>query len=244
MKNLKAFTLAEVLITLGVIGVVAAMTMPTLIKSYQKYVWTKQLQKAYASLNLGFRKILADEGVDLLSQTEVFNSMVGNNCLPNTSVAECEGFYNRLGKYFKISSVKNETFKYTFLPTDSRTYTWNQKVITLDNGERIFDFNFSKTPAVKSNITMKGKIGYFYIDLNGKKRPNKVGRDMWRFLIDDAGIVYPDGSEAVSEQETGNSTKDWYYWKTSTNPWYSCNSSSSYGQGCTARVLEEGKMNY
>ena len=32
----KAFTLAEILITLGIIGVVAAMTIPTLITNYQK----------------------------------------------------------------------------------------------------------------------------------------------------------------------------------------------------------------
>ena len=40
-----AFTLAEVLITLGIIGVVAAMTMPSLITNYQKKVWTDQLKK-------------------------------------------------------------------------------------------------------------------------------------------------------------------------------------------------------
>ncbi len=43
----KAFTLAEVLITLGVIGVVAAMTMPSLVANYQKKVWVNQLKKLY-----------------------------------------------------------------------------------------------------------------------------------------------------------------------------------------------------
>ena len=46
-----AFTLAEVLITLGIIGVVAAMTMPTLIAKYQKKQTVTQLKKAYAELN-------------------------------------------------------------------------------------------------------------------------------------------------------------------------------------------------
>ncbi len=40
-----AFTLAEVLITLGIIGVVAALTMPNLIANYQKKVWTTQFKK-------------------------------------------------------------------------------------------------------------------------------------------------------------------------------------------------------
>ena len=45
-----AFTLAEVLITLGIIGVVAAMTMPALIGNYQKKQTVSALQKAYTTL--------------------------------------------------------------------------------------------------------------------------------------------------------------------------------------------------
>ena len=46
----KAFTLAEVLITLGVIGVVGAMTMPVLIQKYQKYVLAKNFKVVYSTL--------------------------------------------------------------------------------------------------------------------------------------------------------------------------------------------------
>ena len=51
-KNLKsAFTLAEVLITLGVIGVVAAMTLPTLIQNYKKHIVETRLAKFYTTIN-------------------------------------------------------------------------------------------------------------------------------------------------------------------------------------------------
>ena len=245
MKHKKfAFTMSEVLITLGVIGVVAAMTLSPLIENYQKTVWVKQLQKNYSTINQAFKMMLADDGVEFLSHTKTFNSMTGSECRHSTNINNCRDFYDNLEKYIKISSIGNINYKYTFLPKNTKTYTWNQKAITLANGAIMYDYYFGKNPSVKANITMKGKMGFFYIDINGKKKPNKVGRDAWRFVIDNSGIIYPDGSEAVSEQETGNSTKEGYYWKTSTNPWYSCNSSSSYGQGCTARVLEEGKMNY
>ena len=46
-----AFTLAETLITLGIIGVVAALTIPGLIQSYQKQQTVVKLKKAYAILN-------------------------------------------------------------------------------------------------------------------------------------------------------------------------------------------------
>ena len=45
------FTLAEVLITLGIIGVVAAMTMPTLMTNYQKKSTATQLKKTYATIS-------------------------------------------------------------------------------------------------------------------------------------------------------------------------------------------------
>ena len=50
-KNRRAFTLAEVLITLGVIGVVAAMTMPAVIKNYKKHVTETKLKSAYSQIS-------------------------------------------------------------------------------------------------------------------------------------------------------------------------------------------------
>ena len=49
-----AFTLAEVLITLGIIGVVAAMTLPTLIQNYRKQQTTTQLKATYSILSQAF----------------------------------------------------------------------------------------------------------------------------------------------------------------------------------------------
>lgn len=61
LKN-KAFTLAEVLITLGIIGVVAAMTIPTLIANYQKKQTALGVKKAYTELNQIVRMATADYG--------------------------------------------------------------------------------------------------------------------------------------------------------------------------------------
>ena len=45
MKNKLGFTLAEVLVTLGIIGVVSAMTVPTLMQNYQRQSYVTQLHK-------------------------------------------------------------------------------------------------------------------------------------------------------------------------------------------------------
>jgi len=57
-----AFTLAEVLITLGIIGVVAALTMPSLITNYQKKQTVVRLQKAYSALSQAVKLSQAQNG--------------------------------------------------------------------------------------------------------------------------------------------------------------------------------------
>lgn len=62
MKNPKAFTLAEVLITLGIIGIVAAMTLPTFIEDYQKKRTALAVKKSYAELNQVLQMAMSDYG--------------------------------------------------------------------------------------------------------------------------------------------------------------------------------------
>ena len=61
-----AFTLAEVLITLGIIGVVAAMTMPSLIQNYQEKATVTKLKKCYSLVSQAYVSILNDEGEVIL----------------------------------------------------------------------------------------------------------------------------------------------------------------------------------
>lgn len=62
IKNNKAFTLAEVLITIGIIGVVAAMTIPTLLSNYTKKRTITKLQRAISVLNQAYRQSVDDVG--------------------------------------------------------------------------------------------------------------------------------------------------------------------------------------
>ena len=61
-KMKKGFTLAEVLITLGVIGIVAAMTIPTMINNYQKKVTVTKLKLAYSQLYNAIKLSEVDNG--------------------------------------------------------------------------------------------------------------------------------------------------------------------------------------
>lgn len=80
------FTLAEVLITLGVIGVVAAMTIPTLMMNYQKQVWESKLKKTFAIATNACERMLIEENVSRVNETEVYGEISNDN----------------LRKYFKL----------------------------------------------------------------------------------------------------------------------------------------------
>ena len=58
----KAFTLAEVLITLGIVGIVAAMTIPALIGKHKKIETVTKLKTAYATINNAFKLAVANYG--------------------------------------------------------------------------------------------------------------------------------------------------------------------------------------
>lgn len=58
----KGFTLSEFLITLGVIGVVSAITLPVLIKNYNNYLTEQKLKKAYNTLSNGIKMAEVDYG--------------------------------------------------------------------------------------------------------------------------------------------------------------------------------------
>lgn len=62
MKNRQAFTLAEVLITLGIIGVVSAMTLPTLITKYKDKELASRTQKAVSMILQASQLALASSG--------------------------------------------------------------------------------------------------------------------------------------------------------------------------------------
>lgn len=82
------FTLAEVLITLGVIGTVAAMTIPSLMMNYQRQVWESKLKKTYSIATNACERMLIEENVSAVNETDVYAGITNE----------------KLKKYFKLMS--------------------------------------------------------------------------------------------------------------------------------------------
>src|SRR5574344_1461713 len=99
-----AFTLAEVLIVLGIIGIVAAMTIPTLMNKVAKQEYVTELRKFYSTQTDGWSRLLADEGVQQLEDTSVFQSMTSSFCSTSfANPASCKPFFDNLKKYFRFT---------------------------------------------------------------------------------------------------------------------------------------------
>lgn len=94
-KNLikkQAFTLAEVLITLGVIGVVAAFTLPTLVGNYQKSVMKNQFKKTYATLNNAWTMTVATLGYEPECYYWEGSPYGGATCKEYNASGDCTGY--------------------------------------------------------------------------------------------------------------------------------------------------------
>ena len=214
-----AFTLAEVLITLGVIGVVASITLPTLIKEYNKHAWVNALKQNYSLLNQGFKKMMADDGVEFIADTEVWRAIGSNDvCSSSNDILsdDCKDFYAQLKKYFKIVQISVGSNYYSFdfgtghfegmgykykyrNSSEEKGYAGN--IIYLSNGAVIWDYQFAKQVSILPNCNvihaagghMCAQAAWFSIDINGNRGPNEFGKDIFRFFITERGQLAPFG---------------------------------------------------
>lgn len=90
MSNKLGFTLAEVLITMSIIGVVAALTVPNMVNNYQKEAQTVQIRKAINDMTNAVDLLITEEGKTKFSSTSVFTGKLPDG----TPVSGIENFIN------------------------------------------------------------------------------------------------------------------------------------------------------
>mgnify|MGYP002627354970 CR=1 FL=1 len=210
----KGFTLAEVLITLGIIGVVAAITIPTLVQNYQKVVWVNQLKKSISVLENSIHLYLAEEGVSKLSETQELGKNVSAYQTFNTSQ-----IFNLLKNYIKFIKISGSGDDYSNNKSMCKTLSgWTCDYDDVPPGGKAYLQDGSVFI-----IYVGGNVAYDYmdiaIDVNGDKRPNQIGRDIFKFVMKDNGTLVPYDIDDCYED--------------------------SYGRGCAKRIIEKGwKMDY
>ena len=169
MSNKKyAFTLAEVLITLGVIGVVAILTIPSVMQSYQSRVLATQIKKAYNEVaTAGATAMSMEMGVDSFKDTKVFQQ---NNFVTN---------------YFKkTKDCRNE-------PGDCFASTYRRGDTTYNiNSLTEIDWDSAHCFTAKAGYSMcLDEYGIGILDINGKSGPNRIGKDFFEIGMGTDGSI-------------------------------------------------------
>lgn len=179
-KKLLAFTLSEVLIALVVIGVVAAITVPTLVAEWQKQATITGLKKSYSTLSNAFARSVFDNGAnynwDLEGKTQA--AILREVLAPYLNVAvDCID-----------DSSQHASCNYTFRRyRDSREYQATSPLILVDGTVIASDYGVFGYDPSNPSVPI---LHYFkvLVDINGYKKPNVLGRDIFFFYVD--GVYY------------------------------------------------------
>lgn len=227
-----AFTLAETLIALAIIGIVAVMTIPALLVSKEKTENMTRLKKAYTSFNQALTKLTDDYGC------------AGNlECTGLIKVDNGVALGDELAKRLKVS--KNcgiDTAQHCFSTSVNDAYNGTGANVSYDYGYRFttldgiaFMFKSSNAWLAPGTGNLARACGLVRIDVNGPDvGPNYYGRDVfWFYLANGKGaLLYPVGgpNDASGTIWPGNGT---------------CTNSNANAQNCAGRIMQESwTINY
>jgi len=217
---------------LGIIGVVAEYTIPTLVANTQKQIYVTSLQKAYSNWNQALVQMAADGGC------------IGDlSCFFDSNDLKTMG--DKIAKYFKVVKNCDTTTTGCFPNTIARSFDGSDTASGYD-GSNYYRFITADGMAVRfytpslgcsatSGSLTKVCITWVNIDVNGFKKPNALGRDIFQFVIDNTSgpALYPTGGAKYA------------YWKTGLCNYGYNGGTDKEGYYCTGRIIDEGwQMNY
>ncbi len=175
----KSFTLSEVLITLVVIGIAAAITVPQIIVSYRNKTLESQFKKSYANIENAINFVNAQNGTPYECYTVGFG---------NYYPSECNSFWSEVLSRFNITKIceSNDRTCHPLYKTKEQVLAQGGKVmnnscthpintmkgIVLNDGSIIYLHYYG-------NVISGHMALYFGLDVNGVKGPNKWGYDLF-----------------------------------------------------------------
>lgn len=226
-KNI-AFTLAETLITLTIIGVIAAITVPTLQVQHQKEQTIVQLKKAFSDISRAVVMARIDFG-----DPSSWDYTLNNNEFFNEYLFP---FIQLSSQSIKDARDENITYKQTSGQVENGLLIMRDqgKIVELASGCQIFTYPL----AYSTDATMKRKC--YAIDINGYRNPNKFGRDLFMFCIDGIqGKVLPHSwDDQEKPGQVKKRTRDQLL-KGPSSFSYQC-SKNARGMWCAALIMADG----
>ncbi len=180
-KRRVAFTLAEVLVTLGIIGVVSAMTVPTLMQNHQRKVYVTQLHKIYNEMQQAAINFMNDRNAVNLTEAGI-NSTATAKTLITSNFNIIQTCTNSLTPCFADA--------YKFM--DGTNYDTSAHTAT--------SYSLSSGAAVRMLYSKENnnKIVNILVDINGSQGPNIIGRDTFYMALYNNGTIDTYNGSATS----------------------------------------------
>lgn len=181
-----AFTLAEVLITLGIIGVVAAMTIPTLMQDSQNRENKAAWKKAYTEIAQTYNVIISENGFtakglftgDLLGSTVLADKFEEKMKFSKT----CDGVPITGGSGLGVSAEGcwHKANEWKMLDTTGKAAYTFPGAITINGRLISFEIVSTNCSTAYGNLNRCGTI---FVDVNGFKNPNVIGKDIFSAIL-------------------------------------------------------------
>ncbi len=196
-----AFTLAEVLLTLGIIGVVAALTMTALIENYQKKETEAKVKKAYSAIGQYLQKAEADNGSFCNWAINSVGSSTDNRfqsyVIPYFEVIDSSlsgnatNFLDKIG--YNRDTLDNGSYT-AFKTLDGNAYSdyWSDNYFLTKDG-MLYGFGMHQ------NQAWYNCVWQVFVDINGPKKPNIAGKDLFLFEI----RGYPENTRVTGISSSG-----------------------------------------
>lgn len=215
MRKNKAFTLAETLVVMGIIGVVAALTLPNLSSSTANKENVARVQKAYSTINEAFERVQAEYGNIQRWPLRDFG-WNGNN--------DTDFFANRMSEYLKVSKNcarnANQGCMASSVKYLNGTSTTSGYSAVTDADTSAYKMILADGTGLAIQV-VSGSI-FMNVDIDGpRKGSGTIGKDWFRFVYDASS------TKKVIPANTSNLTR-----------------SFATGEGLTAWVIETGNMDY
>lgn len=238
------------MITLTVLGVLFAFTMPILNHSYQKGVMQTSFVDMIKEINKGiFVYSYNQQGnvqqSDLFANTAANNNngdaaqkistvfsakQTGTNCWDGQEISQN---FDESGAKINFNNLP------CFIDGDNIIYA-TETFPMVDNEPCNTDMYDTSGDNPDINHKLKHSCGILYVDLNGVQSPNAFGKDVFAFIITNIprAYLYPVGGGLMKTIEGGrlDGVGNW----TGT-----CNENNKDGRACAGRIVEENmKMKY
>lgn len=201
----KSFTLAEVLITLGIIGVIAAMTIPTVINSYKKQETLGRVKKVYSLLSQAIQRTVMTDGWNIVPLKDSDNAsienwyqkMFGDNLKVVKYCLEEAGCWNS-GTLFLNGTTPDNDRGNVGMGGNCLTF------VTADGYFILLDAWGAESINDRFGVSTAYDGLSIYVDINGEKKPNVIGKDVFVFTYTMERGLLPAGRDRAISTLKGN----------------------------------------